>query len=95
MQCLPVKAIAGAALFGPNNVDFILRDRRRVRAKLNSACPALDYYQGFYLTTGEDGMLCAERDFVRSRMGRECGIERFRILLPKRPPKPPEPDRSH
>ena len=87
VQCLPVKAIAGAALHGPNNVDFILKDRRRIRARLNSACPALDYYQGFYLAPGEDGMLCAARDFVRSRMGRECGIERLRMLVPKRPRK--------
>lgn len=84
LQCVPVKAIAGASLSGQNSVDFILKDRRRIRARLNAACPALDYYQGFYLSPGEDGMLCADRDFVRSRMGRECGIRRFRLLVPVR-----------
>lgn len=84
LQCVPVKAIAGASLYGQSSVDFILKDRRRIRARLNAACPALDYYQGFYLSPGEDGMLCADRDFVRSRMGRECGIRRFRLLVPVR-----------
>lgn len=86
VRCVPVKAIAGATLFGTNSVDFILKDRRRVRARLNAACPALDYYQGFYLTPGDDGMVCADRDFLRSRMGRECGIERLRVLVPARKP---------
>lgn len=86
VQCVPVKAIAGAALLGQDSVDFVLKDRRRIRARLDAACPALDYYQGFYLTPGEDGMLCAARDFVRSRMGRECGIQRLRLLVPVRQP---------
>lgn len=86
VRCLPARAIAGAALFGPGSVDFILKDRRRIRASLNAACPALDYYQGFYISPGEDGMICVDRDVVRSRMGRECGIERLRLLVPK--PKP-------
>jgi hypothetical protein len=79
-KCLPVRSIAGATLLGRNSVDFILRDRSRIRARLDSACPALDYYSGFYLTPGSDGLVCADRDFLRSRMGRECGIDRFRLL---------------
>ena len=82
VKCLPAGAIAGAALFGPNSVDFVLKDKRRIRAQLNAACPALDYYQGFYVTPGEDGRICVDRDFVRSRMGRECGIERLKMLVP-------------
>ena len=85
-KCLKVKNIRGAALLGQNSVDFVLRNRVRVRAKLNSACPALDYYHGFYLAPGPDGLICADRDFIRSRMGRECGIERFRLLRPVEKP---------
>jgi hypothetical protein len=84
-RCLPVRSIAGAALRGQNSVDFILRDRTRVRARLQNACPALDYYSGFYLTPGADGLICADRDFLRSRVGRECGIDRFRVLRARKP----------
>jgi hypothetical protein len=82
IKCLPVGSIAGASLLGQNSVDFILRDRSRIRARLDSTCPALDYYHGFYVSPGSDGMVCADRDFVRSRMGRECGIDVLRRLRP-------------
>jgi len=79
-KCIPMRAIAGAALIGQNSVDLILRDRSRVRAKLESSCPALDYYHGFYVTPTSDGQICADRDPIRSRMGGECGIDKFRTL---------------
>jgi len=79
-KCVAMRAIAGAALIGQNSVDLILRDRSRVRAKLESSCPALDYYHGFYVTPTADGQICADRDPIRSRMGGECGIDKFRAL---------------
>jgi hypothetical protein len=79
-KCVPMRAIAGAALIGQNSVDLILRDRSRIRAKLESSCPALDYYHGFYVTPTSDGQICADRDPIRSRMGGECGIDKFRTL---------------
>lgn len=79
-KCIPMRAIAGAALVGQNSVDLILRDRSRVRARLESSCPALDYYHGFYVSPTADGQICADRDVIRSRMGGECGIDRFRSL---------------
>jgi hypothetical protein len=79
-RCLPARAIAGAALAGRDKVDFILRDRRRVRAELEDNCPALDYYYGFYLSPPVDGQVCADRDAIRSRVGGQCGIDRFRAL---------------
>lgn len=81
-KCVTAKSIAGASLLGQNSVDLILRDNSRVRAKLENSCPALDYYYGFYLTPGEDGRVCADRDMIRSRMGGECEIEKFRSLRP-------------
>lgn len=81
-KCVPAGAIAGASLLGQDSVDLILRDRSRIRAELESACPALDYYYGFYLTPGPDGLVCADRDAIRSRMGGECAIDRFRSLRP-------------
>jgi hypothetical protein len=78
--CVPARSIVGASLLSQNSVDLILRDQSRVRAKLESRCPALDYYYGFYITPTRDGMICADRDIIRSRMGGQCEIERFRSL---------------
>jgi len=79
-RCLPARAIARAALLSENSVDLILRDRSRIRAKLDTSCPELDYYYGFYITPNADGQVCADRDVIRSRVGGQCGIERFRAL---------------
>ncbi|MDB5699586.1 MAG: hypothetical protein JWN69_2390 [Alphaproteobacteria bacterium] len=81
-KCLPARAIVGASLLGQSSVDLILRDSSRIRAQLESACPALDYYYGFYISPGPDGLVCADRDAVRSRMGGECAIDRFQTLRP-------------
>jgi hypothetical protein len=83
-RCVPARMIAGAAVIAPASVDFVLRDNRRLRAKLDSSCPALDYYRGFYVSPNADGMICADRDVIRSRMGGACGIDKFRNLKPKR-----------
>ena len=79
-KCIPMKAIAGATLLSQSSFDLLLRDRSRIRAKLEKSCPALDYYYGFYIRPTGDGQICADRDSVRSRMGGQCGIERFRTL---------------
>ena len=79
-KCVPARAIVGASLLGQNSVDLILRDKRRIRAKLESSCPALDYYYGFYVTPNQDGLICADRDIIRSRVGGQCGIDAFRSL---------------
>ena len=81
-RCIPARAIAGATLVGKSSVDLIMRTRQRVRAKLESSCPALDYYYGFYITPNPDGMVCEDRDTIRSRMGGACEIDRFRSLEP-------------
>ena len=79
-KCLDAREIVAATMLSENSVDLILRDKRRVRARLSSRCPALDYYYGFYIRPTADGKVCAERDIIRSRMGGQCGIERFRAL---------------
>jgi len=83
-KCLAAGNIRGAALSGRETVDFFLFDRTRLRAELSEDCPALDFYNGLYLTP-EDGKVCAKRDGIHSRMGRSCRIERFRRLVPKIP----------
>lgn len=81
-RCIPVGAIAGAMLSSPDSVDILLRDRQRMRARLDNDCEGLDYYGGLYLET-DDGKFCAKRDSIRSRMGGTCRIEKFRTLVPK------------
>lgn len=81
-KCLASGDVAGATMAGGSAIDFVLRDRRRVRAELDSDCAGLDFYGGFYVEP-EDEAICAKRDEIRSRLGGRCSIERFRSLEPK------------
>jgi hypothetical protein len=80
-KCIPIGPIRGAMLSGPEQVDFIFRNRARVRAQFDENCPALDFYAGFYLQPNGE-QLCAGRDAIHSRMGGSCTIERFKMLVP-------------
>ena len=80
-KCLPVGAIAGAALAGSNGIDFVLKNRQRVRAKLGDECTGLDFWDGFYVQP-QDRRICARRDSISSRVGATCEINRFRMLVP-------------
>ena len=82
VKCFRTDAIRGALLSGADHVDFVLRQRERVRASFDGNCPALDFYGSFYLKT-DDEQVCARRDFIHSRTGGSCRIERFRRLVPK------------
>jgi hypothetical protein len=81
-KCVPAVMIVGAAMATPSTIDFVLRDRRRVRARLDSDCAGLDFYGGFYVEPRQGGV-CAKRDEIRSRSGSTCRIERFKSLKPK------------
>jgi hypothetical protein len=81
-KCVAAALIAGAAMATPSTIDFMLRDRRRVRARLDSDCAGLDFYGGFYVEP-RDGAVCAKREEIRSRAGSTCRIERFRTLEAK------------
>ncbi len=83
-RCIDARQIDGATMLGPTSFDLVLRNRTRIRARLDSRCPALDYYRGFYVTATNDGRICADRDTVRSRAGAVCGIDAFNILRPAR-----------
>ena len=82
-KCIPVTAIRRALMLGPEQVDFILANRARVRAELDEDCPALDFYGNFYLQPQDDLQLCARRDAIHSRMGGSCTIQRFKFLQPR------------
>ena len=81
-KCISAERIAGAMWSGPLSIDFILRDRSRIRAVMDDECPALDFYKGFYLQP-DDARICAKRESIQNRVGGSCRIERFRRLVPQ------------
>ncbi|WP_156347191.1 hypothetical protein [Sphingomonas sp. Leaf33] len=83
-KCVPLIDIAAASLPSEDSVDLILNGGRRLRARLDSDCRALDFYAGFYVRMTPDGRACAGRDAFRSRSGAECRIKGFRTLIAKR-----------
>src|SRR5215213_1502179 len=60
-KCLPAEGIARAFLSGPDSVDFLMRSRQLVRARLDSDCDGLDFYGGLYFEP-QDHRICARRD---------------------------------
>ncbi len=83
-KCIPVTRLTGEAAVQGGDVDLMLVDGRRLRAKLNEDCPALDFYSGFYLKPNADGLICGGRDVLRARSGAACPIARFRRLVAQR-----------
>lgn len=79
-RCIAWAQIAGSGLLSQDSVDLVFRDNTRIRARLERHCPALDYYNGFYMSATPDGLICADRDSIRARTGGECRIDRFRTL---------------
>jgi len=84
-HCVAARQISHADLMRQESVDLILRDGTRLRARLERRCPALDYYYGFYIGQTRDGLICADRDAIRSRVGGECQIDSFRSLRARTP----------
>jgi hypothetical protein len=82
--CIAMSALDGAVVTGPQTIDLMVEGGDRLRAKLDRDCPPLDFYSGFYLKATPDGMVCADRDAIRSRSGAACEIESFKRLVPKR-----------
>ena len=62
-------------------LDFITRDRQRIRAYLDGGCLAMDFHAGLYMERSKDGKLCAERDVLMARSGMRCQIDRLRRVV--------------
>jgi len=56
-RCIAWAQIAGAGLLSQDSVDLVFRDNTRIRARLERHCPALDYYNGFYMAATPDGLI--------------------------------------
>ena len=83
-KCIGADKVVAAALADDGSIDFLLRGGQRIRAKLESQCPTLDFYGGFYLQP-EGGRICADREEIRNRIGGSCQIEKFRLMVPRAP----------
>ncbi len=82
-RCIASNFVRGALLSGAEHVDFVMSSNQRFRAKFDGGCPALDFYEGFYVNS-PSRMICAGRDEIRSRMGGSCSIQSFSQLIPGR-----------
>ena len=83
-KCIPLAGLAGALITQPRSIDLVMLGGSRVRAQIDKRCPSLDFYTGFYLKPTADGLICADRDYLRTRGGRACEIARFRTLVAER-----------
>ncbi len=83
-KCVAIPLIEGASVTHSDSVDLVTTDGDILRAHLDNRCPAIDFYQGFYLRRTADGQLCAGRDALRARSGGECRIKSFKQLMRKR-----------
>ncbi|WP_242139553.1 MULTISPECIES: hypothetical protein [unclassified Sphingomonas] len=83
-KCIAAELLEGAVITGADSVDLIIADGTRLRAELEDRCPALDFYSGLYLKQTSDGLICADRDSIRSRSGSVCKIDGFKRLEAKR-----------
>lgn len=82
--CIAPNRVIGAMVSTTSTVDLLQDNAERVRAKLDHDCAALTYYQNFYIRPGPDGLVCADRDAIRTRSGGACTITRFKALKPER-----------
>jgi hypothetical protein len=81
-KCVKTEKLAAAQVSGEDTVDLLLVDGKRLRAKLEANCPAIEFYEGFYIKQQKDGKVCATRDALRLRSGGQCRIAEFRSLQP-------------
>lgn len=83
-RCVPAATLTGASIDREGEVDLTTSAGKRLRAKLDDDCPALDFYSGFYLRPDADDMVCARRDVIRARSGARCAITGFKSLVARR-----------
>lgn len=80
-SCVSIQGIAGVAPVQPNRLLLFMRDHRVLSAALDRACDAQAFYAGFYVERSSDGMLCSERDLLKSRTGTSCEVAQFNRLV--------------
>lgn len=80
-SCVPIQAIGGVAPVQQNRLLLFMRDRRVLSAALDRTCDAQAFYSGFYIERNDDGMLCVNRDMLKSRAGTSCEVAQLNRLV--------------
>ena len=80
-KCVPLRAIRAVQSGSDDRLLLYLRDRRVLSLRLRKSCRAQDFYSGFYVEPRDDGMLCVERDTLRSRTGATCELREINRLV--------------
>ena len=83
-DCVKMEDLAGFSVNRFDSVDLVLKNGSLLRARLGNDCPALGFYNGFYVKANKDRKMCAGRDSIRSRSGRQCAVQSFASLVPAR-----------
>ena len=83
-DCVKMEKLAGFTVNRFDSVDLVLKDGSFLRVKLGADCPALGFYNGFYVRPTKDKKICAKRDSIRSRSGRSCSVQAFASLVQAR-----------
>jgi hypothetical protein len=81
-KCLMMDRLVASRPGPKNSLELATRDGVVIRAYLDDACLAREFYAGAYMERPADGKLCVNRDLVHARTGAKCEIDRFRVLQP-------------
>ena len=80
-KCVPLRSIRAVQSASNNRLLLHMRDRAVMSLRLTKTCRAQDFYSGFYIEPRADGMLCVDRDVLRSRTGSNCEFTEINRLV--------------
>lgn len=80
-KCVALRGIRGVQPSRSNRLLLYTRDRKLLSLRLKKNCYAQDFYSGFYVEPRPDGMLCVDRDTLRSRTGATCELTEINRLV--------------
>lgn len=80
-KCIALRSIKAVQPSRSNRLLLFTRDRSLMSLRLKKNCFAQDFYSGFYVEPRSDGMLCVDRDVLRSRTGANCELTEINRLV--------------
>ncbi len=80
-KCIALRSIKAVQPSRTNRLLLFTHDRSVMSLRLKKNCFAQDFYSGFYVEPRSDGMLCVDRDILRSRTGANCELTEINRLV--------------
>lgn len=80
-KCVALRSIRAVQSSSNNRLLLYMRDRKVMSLRMKKSCRAQDFYSGFYVEPRADGLLCVERDTLRSRTGSNCEVSEINRLV--------------